>query len=421
MKIRSITYFCNPEWPINEEILHEAGIFIEQAIPAFEAAGYEVQTSRMATIPFPRMVVGWDERDVVELAQKLEQEVKNHGFDYVSLGPAFPQIPESYQVIPEVLASTELVFISGVMDLRKDGIDLQAVRACADVICQSSTITPDGFSNLRFAALANVPAGAPFFPAAYHAHSLPDGSGPVTFALAIQAADLAVDAFSDAKDLREVQIKLTAMLNQHGKGLEKVADMLSEQNDVEFGGIDFSLAPYPVEECSIGAAMERFGVPAVGMHGSLAATSILTNALDQARFKRTGFCGVMLPVLEDSTLAASTERGILDITDLLLYSAVCGTGLDTIPLPGDVTSDQIAASLLDLAVLALRLDKPLTARLMPIPGKQAGDLTSFDFEYFANSRVLALNAEPLQRFFAGDGVIELHKRWGIGFQSSTSQ
>jgi uncharacterized protein len=74
---------------------------------------------------------------------------------------------------------------------------------------------------------------------------------------------------------------------------------------------------------------------------------------------------------------------------------VCGTGLDTIPLPGDTTVDQIYAVLLDLAGLSLRLDKPLTARLMPIPGKQAGDDTGFNFEFFANSQVLALDAKPL--------------------------
>lgn len=410
MKIRSITYFCNPEWPINEEVLHHAGKFNKEAKAAFNAAGFDVQTSRLATIPFPRMVVGCKEDDIVDFARTLELLVKNHGFDYVSIGPALPQTPESYQVIPEILTSTESVFLSGVMDSHIGSIELQAVRACADVIHQSATISPDGFANLRFAALANVPSGSPFFPAAYHAHRLDDEAQPFSFALATEAADLAVDAFSGAQDIEDAQNKLIATLNEHAKVLEKVADSLSEQNDVVFGGIDFSMAPYPVEERSIGAAMERLGVPAVGMHGSLAATAILTNAIDRAVFKRTGFCGVMLPVLEDSTLAARTENGVLNITDLLLYSAVCGTGLDTLPLPGDTNSSQIAAILLDLAALALRLDKPLTARLMPIPGKVAGDLTSFDFEYFANSRVLSVCAEPLQNFLAGDGVIELHKR-----------
>ena len=300
--------------------------------------------------------------------------------------------------------------MSGFMDSHNGGIELQAVRACADVIQQSATISPDGFANLRFAALANVPSGSPFFPAAYHAYSLTGDPQPSSFALATEAADLAVDAFSGAQDIEDAQHKLIALLNEHAKVLEKVSDSLSEQNDVVFGGIDYSMAPYPVAERSIGAAMERLGVPAVGMHGSLAATAILTNSIDLAVFKRTGFSGVMLPVLEDSTLAARAENGVLGITDLLLYSAVCGTGLDTLPLPGDTNSGQIAAILLDLAALALRLDKPLTARLMPIPGKAPGDLTSFDFEYFANSRVLSVSAEPLQNFLAGDGVIELQKR-----------
>ena len=93
-----------------------------------------------------------------------------------------------------------------------------------------------------------------------------------------------------------------------------------------------------------------------------------------------------------------------------MYSAVCGTGLDTIPLPGETTPEEIAAVLLDLAALAQRLNKPLTARLMPVPGKQAGDLTSFDFPFFANSRVLGLTAQPLQRHFAGDEAFNLKAR-----------
>jgi uncharacterized protein len=115
-------------------------------------------------------------------------------------------------------------------------------------------------------------------------------------------------------------------------------------------------------------------------------------------------------VLEDSVLAARAAEGTLTIKDLLLYSAVCGTGLDTVPLPGDVTSDQIAALLLDLSALALRLDKPLTARLMPIPGKRAGDPTGFDFAFFANSKVMALEAEKLGGVLSGSEVIQLHAR-----------
>jgi hypothetical protein len=116
----------------------------------------------------------------------------------------------------------------------------------------------------------------------------------------------------------------------------------------------------------------------------------------------------MLPVLEDSILAQRAAEGHLKIADLLTFSAVCGTGLDTVPLPGDVSSDALASVLIDTAALALRLDKPLTARLMPLPGKQAGDKTGFDFEYFANSRVMQPPHGPLSKLLAGDEVIKIN-------------
>jgi uncharacterized protein (UPF0210 family) len=152
------------------------------------------------------------------------------------------------------------------------------------------------------------------------------------------------------------------------------------------------------------------GVPKAGLHGSLAVAAILTEIIECARFPRAGFSGLFLPVLEDSTLASRAAEGSLTVKDLLLYSAVCGAGLDTLPLPGDTTADQIAALLLDLAALALRLNKPLTARLMPIPGKRAGDPTNFDFDYFAGSRVMALEAQALKAPLSETSRINLASR-----------
>jgi uncharacterized protein (UPF0210 family) len=404
MKIRSITFFTNPGWPLEANALSQAGAFIAAARPAFETAGYEVQTSRLATVPFPRMLTSWNPEAAINLAGALEEAAAEQGFAYVSLGPALPDFPGSYAVIPDILAATSNVFLGGVMATPEMGVSLPAVRACAEVIHRAAALDPNGFGNLYFAALANVPAGAPFFPAAYH-----DGRGPC-FALAIEAADLAVQAVSEAPDLGAARQTLTALVQKHGRALSRVSQELAAQFDLVFGGIDFSLAPYPRAESSIGAAIEGLGVPAVGLHGSLAAAAFLTSALDQAVLPRAGFSGLFLPLLEDAALAARGAEGTLTVTDLLLYSAVCGTGLDTIPLPGDTTPDELAPVLLDLAALALRLDKPLTARLMPIPGKQAGDPTDFAFEYFANSRVLALRTAPLSGHLAGDGRFRLSRR-----------
>ena len=365
-----------------------------------------MQTTRLAAPPFMGYLP--EAGMLPTLAQAVEKLAAEYGIDYVSLGPAFPDSQEGYTAIPTALAATQNAFFSGSLTTPDGRISLLAVRACAQIIHQAAGITPDGFTNLRFAALANVPAGSPFFPAAYHI------GGEPAFALATEAADLAVQAFREAGTLMEAQQALPAAIEQHAHRLEKTAGELAGQFGVRFGvrfsGIDFSLAPFPDEALSLGAAMEALGVSSLGLHGSLAAAAILADAIDRARFKRIGFSGLMLPVLEDAILAKRATDGTLSVKDMLLYSAVCGTGLDTLPLPGNTTPEQLSALLLDLAALGVRLGKPLTARLMPIPGKAAGDPTGFDFAYFANSRVLALDAAPLRNCLAGEATFALHQR-----------
>ena len=390
MRIRSITYFCNPGWPVNESEIEQAGKFLAEAKVAYAAAGFEVQSTRMATVPFPQ-ILGTDKIDELpRLAEQVEAAIQSAGIAYAALGPAQAEVPDSFAVIPEAIAATQNVFFSGIMADASFGISLPALQACAEVIIRCGPVEPNGFANLRFAALANVKPGSPFFPAAYHAQNKP------AFAIATEAADLAVEAFTHARTVNDGQLAMVSEIEKFAKEQARVGDALSRHFSIPFGGIDFSLAPFPSETVSIGAAMERMGVAKAGLHGSLAAAAILTESIERARFPRAGFSGLMLPVLEDAVLARRAAKGILTVKDFLLYSAVCGTGLDTVPLPGDTTADQIAAVLIDLSALALRLNKPLTARLMPIPGKKAGDPTHFDFDYFANSRVMALEAETLK-------------------------
>jgi uncharacterized protein (UPF0210 family) len=403
MKIRSITVFVNPGFPPDERILEQAGEFVQVARPAFEAAGYEVQTARLATTTFTQLLPALQPDLLIELAQQMEQSILSLGFEYLSLGPALCELPASYDLIPPAIAATRNVFFSGHLT-SQHGVSLPAVRACARIIHQASQLSPDGFANLRFAALANVLPGAPFFPAAYH-----QGDGFV-FALATESADLVVDVLSASTGLEEARRILVQTIEQHAQQLEQVARSLESAGGPLFGGIDFTLAPFPSPSQSFGTAMEQLGAPAAGQHGSLAAAAILADTLDQARFLRAGFNGLMLPVLEDSILAQRAAEGLLSVKDLLLFSAVCGTGLDTLPLPGDASQEQLGALLLDLAALSQRLGKPLTARLMPIPGKQAGDPTGFDFAFFANSRVLALQASPLHGRLAGQETFALTPR-----------
>jgi uncharacterized protein (UPF0210 family) len=80
--------------------------------------------------------------------------------------------------------------------------------------------------------------------------------------------------------------------------------------------------------------LKKWACQKIGLHGSLASAAILTEAIERADFPHIGFNGFMQPVLEDTILAKRAAEGTLTIKDALLYSAVCGTGLDTVPLPG---------------------------------------------------------------------------------------
>jgi len=405
MKIRSITCFYDPSARDADRNLGRLGRLAAAGRERFSAAGIPVQTVRLATAAFPALVPSCCDESAANLVATLEGEALARGFDYISFGPALPNFPDSYRLIPAMLAASKAAFFSGSMTSPQNGIHLAAVRACAEVIDQAAPISPDGFANLRFAALANVPPGGPFFPAAYHA----SGAGPA-FALAIESADEAVAAFREAASLADARSLLLDRLNNAAEKMEEITRQLALEYPADFLGFDFSLAPFPAPEVSLGGAMESLGVSALGLSGSLAAAAFVADALDRGRWKRAGFNGLMLPVLEDAVLAARSLDGSLSVRDLLMYSSVCGTGLDTVPLPGESSADDLAGLLLDVAALAVRLGKPLTARLMPIPGKRAGDLTEFHFEYFANGRVLALPPAGLGRFLAGEEAFRLNPR-----------
>jgi hypothetical protein len=404
MNIRALTGFVDPGWPLEPRRIADLAACLHLAKTRLEEIGYPVQTLRLATPPPAEMNRPVRPPDRPEAARQLEAECFVHGIDYASLGPALIEEPEALSAIPEILGATENVFTSAIFCDPEAGLSLPAARGCAQAIHEVSRLSADGFANLRFAALANVPPGTPFFPAAYHR------GGGMAIAAATEAAELAVDALREVSSIGTARRRLVGMIEAHGAALARPLQAVAAENEARFLGIDFSLAPYPEHFRSIGAAIETFGAGSVGGGGSVAAVAFLADCLDRAEFRRTGFSGVLLPVLEDDTLAARAAGGQLAVNDLLLYSAMCGTGLDAVPLPGDASLDGLTGLLLDLGAIALRLRKPLTARLMPIPGKSAGDEIHFDFPYFADSRVLALREFPLGGLLAGAGLLDIGPR-----------
>ena len=404
MKIRAITSFFDPLLNADDNSQENLSRCSADLTASLTTMGYTVQSQRVATNPFPQWLKRVSRDEWQDRILTLAKETTRLGWQYVSIGPALPYSVTDYEMIPGFLTAHPALFAGGVIADR--GLLFPpAAKAAAKVIVNCAQKTPDGFTNLRFAALCNVKPYAPFLPAAYA-----ETGQPPALALAIECADEVVNAFEKASSLESGRNELLAALEYQAKMMGEKCQEICDRHSVVFKGFDFSPAPYPEEWCSLGKALESMGVSELGNFGSLAIAAFLASALDMGRWQRTGFNGLMLAVLEDSTLARRAAEGSLTIKDLLLYSAVCGTGLDTIPLPGDSSEEQLTALLLDLGALSIRLNKPLTGRLMPIPGKKAGDETDFDFEFFAGSRVMALDAAPVNHPLASDLKIVIQPR-----------
>jgi hypothetical protein len=236
--------------------------------------------------------------------------------------------------------------------------------------------------SFKFSAIALVPPLTPFFPAAYHT-----GFGH-QFAIALESANTVAAAFQGAPDLATARQRLTDRLASEAFAVQAQAARVDQDMGWTYMGID--LSPAPMKNVSIGAALEELTRQPVGSSGTLTAAATVTAAIRDIQVKQTGYSGLMLPILEDSRLAQRWSEGRISIDALLSYSAVCGTGLDTVPLPGDVTEQQLELIIGDMASLAVKWHKPLSARLLPVSGKNAGDMTEFDDPYLVNATLQPL-------------------------------
>jgi uncharacterized protein (UPF0210 family) len=378
MKIRTITTGFNLKYPLQEKQIRKIASFTSEARNAFAKAGFTVQTVRVATQPWEEYFTS--RKQIVDLAKNLEHLTLKHQIDYFNMGTTrdVKNMPLVYELIKNTTCGFCTVSVS---DARHINID--AARQAAKIIKRLSVLDADGFTNLRFAAIFNTKPGSPFYPGAFH-------KGPMSFAVGTENSDLVYKAFSQAKDIKKAGTNLKALLTSEFRKIERVGNRLQREWNIKYGGIDVSIASSVKATESIAFAFEKLGLGKFGGPGTLSIAKIVTDTLKDLKIKTCGYSGLMLPLLEDYGLARRNTEGNFDIFNLLTYSAVCGTGLDTIPLPGNISEKKLFALLLDIASLSQKLNKPLSARLMPVPGKKAGEMTEFKFEYFANSKIMQL-------------------------------
>jgi len=386
--VRTITAFINLDRSQYQLQIAETSKFLGYAKTVFESRGYTVETLRIVTQPFPEYTQGLSTDEAIRFFKNLDGLASQYKVR-LAIGPAYLSGKDGdaqADLLAAILQNTKSIFGSLVIT-NDNGINWAAVNAAARVMKKLSQTTEHSEGNFRFAVNANVPPYAAFFPGAYHT-----GFGH-QFSIGLASAGLLTTAAQNAPDLAAARRQIIDAFYTVAFDVEDLALRADREQGWTYMGLD--LSPASSSENSIGAAIEAISKQPLGSSGTLTAVGVITSALKEIGARRTGYSGVMLPVLEDPLLAERWNQGRLSLDALLSYSAVCATGLDTIPLPGDTSIEDLARIIGDVATLSVKWNKPLSARLLPVAGKLPGDRTEFTDPFLINAIIRPLPSKEL--------------------------
>jgi uncharacterized protein len=365
----------------NVEAVSRAGMVLDRAAGEFERCGYTLQSRRIAFDHWDLGFGALENSERAEILEIVDASCVEHRVDFCSIGLA--RQPAHIAQMGQILGETSRLNAGADIGGSGCGVSRPSISAASEVVLYLSTSTSDGLGNFRFGAGSCLEPGTPYFPGSYH-----DGRG-TCFSIGLENSDLLVEAFTGAATLDVAEQRLEKLLAAWCREFSKAVETVASAIGVPFRGLDTSIAPSLKPEDSIVEAFDRLGIR-FGGPGTLAACAAVTRAVKSLPISRVGYCGIMLPVLEDAGLAKGSGERRFGITDLLAYSSVCAVGVDMVPIPGDVPAADLDKLLLDVATVSVRLNKPLLARLLPVKGKRAGDATNFTSPYLCNAKVMAI-------------------------------
>ncbi|MCG6201870.1 DUF711 family protein [Psychromonas antarctica] len=382
--------------------IQKAADFCLSLASQFTEQGYQVQSIRIVSNAFAEYLNTQDintaKADLYYLSELLNT-IKSDGLRIrFAIGEA--KTAHEISLLPELIQSYgDLCNACVNVPLNEDGLlDNQLIEEAARAVVKISAITPRGEGNFNFTVNFNCQPLIPYFPASYHEKELGN-----QYVIGFETPDLLVQVLNDFNQSRRVnqhheffkdyEQLMSEALQYHVTAVNKIRNDFEQKNhhnDFTFAGVDSSAAPS--KDCaSMVEVYKQMGIPYFGASGTVEASALLTRVFKSVKeMPLVGFSGLMLAVTEDRGLAQGTIDGDFDIRALLTYSAVCGIGLDTVPIPGDTSIAKISALMRDTGTMAYRLNKPLTVRVFPVPGLKAGELTAFESDDLCNCAVLTV-------------------------------
>jgi uncharacterized protein len=401
---------------VRRKVAAKAGRLVAACDEVGAKYGIPVVNKRLAVSPVSALGEAHGEAGLTAIAHTLDQAAREVGVDLVGGYTALVQkgiTPGERNLIatlPEVLAKTERLCASVNVASTAAGINMDAVLLVAETVkaIARATADRDGFGCTKLVVFANIPEDNPFMAGAYLGAGEPEcvinigvsGPGVVRNALVrLRESRPDLNLGDVAEQIKQTSFRVTRVGELIGR---EVAHALG----VAFGIVDLSLAPTPKIGDSVGEILEAMGIVKIGMPGSTAALAMLTDAVKKgglfASSSVGGLSGAFIPVSEDAALAAAAAKGHLSIEKLEAMTAVCSVGLDMIAVPGDVSADAIAGIIADEAAIGVINAKTTAVRLIPVPGKKAGDLAVFG-GLFGQTVILPVRAPKGKNPFVRQG------------------
>jgi len=405
---------------IEERITHLAGNFVATCNEISKKFGIPVVNKRISVTPIAFVGAGFKKQDFIEIARTLDKAATAVGVDI--LGGFSAQLEkgmtktdyEFIASIPEAIAQTEKICASVNIATTQKGINMDALAMMGQTVKGLAEKTADqgGFGAAKFVVFCNQPGDNPFMAGAIHGLEEADAvlnvgvSGPGVIARSLERliekhpepGSLQLDEL--AEEIKQTTFRVT-------RCGELIGRALSQALGIEFGVVDLSLAPTPTIGDSVGELFKILGVDAVGAPGSTAILAMLNDAVKKGGVFASkavgGLSGAFIPVMEDAVLAEAVGDGSLCLEKLEAMTCVCSVGLDMVPIPGSVDADTISAIIADEMALGMVNSKTTAARLIPVPGKEAGELVSFGGLFGASPILEVRNAGKSSRFIGWGG------------------
>jgi hypothetical protein len=374
-----------------QRIVQRAGSFVAVCGNVSAEFGVPILQRRVCVNPLDRLAEGFGTDDVVNIARTLDGAAAHVHVDQIA--GYLARVPHGISAgarqmilsLPLVLSQTERVQAAVEAASSASGMSLEVLDLLGHKVKETAEASAhrQGIGAAKLAVLANLPNEGPPICGVCPG----DGWGDAVIHVSVSAVGAIRHAVEqrqvqcDQADLGVLAADIKAAAFQAARVAELIGQEIAQRLGADFGCIDVSLAPTVRPGQTIAELLQRLGIASFGSPGTAAALMLLWSAMRTAgAFASTSaakHAAVLLPILRDAGLVAATEAGSLAIEHLEHLATVGGLGLDLLPVPGDITPATLSAILADQLATAVVNRRPAVVRLVPVPGKRAGERVSF--------------------------------------------